>query len=141
MKQIFADTFYWVALINPRDNWHQRAIEVTAKLENIELVTADEILVELLNFMSAQGQKMRRRAVEFIDDIRENLHIQVIPQSRESFLQGFDLYRRRMDKEYSLTDCISMTVMQRLKIREVLTHDNHFKQEGFLILFDDLSIK
>ena len=141
MKQIFADTFYWVALINPRDNWHQRAIEVTAKLENIELVTTDEILVELLNFMSAQGQKMRRRAVEFIDDIRENLHIQVIPQSRESFLQGFDLYRRRMDKEYSLTDCISMTVMQRLKIREVLTHDNHFKQEGFLILFDDLSIK
>ncbi len=141
MKQIFADTFYWVALINPRDNWHQRAREVTAKLENIELVTADEILVELLNFMSAQGQKMRRRAVEFIDDIRENLHIQVIPQSRESFLQGFDLYRRRMDKEYSLTDCISMTVMQRLEIREVLTHDNHFKQEGFLILFDDLSIK
>lgn len=141
MKQIFADTFYWVALINPRDNWHQRAREVTAKLENIELVTTDEILVELLNFMSAQGQKMRRRAVEFIDDIRENLHIQVIPQSRESFLQGFDLYRRRMDKEYSLTDCISMTVMQRLKIREVLTHDNHFKQEGFLILFDDLSIK
>ncbi len=47
MKQIFADTFYWVALINPRDNWHQRAREVTAKLENIELVTADEILVEL----------------------------------------------------------------------------------------------
>ncbi len=29
MKQIFADTFYWVALINKKDNWHQRVIEVT----------------------------------------------------------------------------------------------------------------
>jgi hypothetical protein len=28
MKQIFADTFYWVALINPQDNWHQQAREV-----------------------------------------------------------------------------------------------------------------
>jgi predicted nucleic acid-binding protein len=65
-----------------------------------------------------------------------NPRLQVIPQNRESFLQGFELYRRRPDKEYSLTDCISMTVMQRLKISQVLTHDNHFQQEGFIILFE-----
>jgi predicted nucleic acid-binding protein len=51
MKQIFADTFYWVALINNKDNWHQRAIEVTATLKNVEVVTTDEILIEVLNFM------------------------------------------------------------------------------------------
>jgi predicted nucleic acid-binding protein len=66
----------------------------------------------------------------------QNPCLQVIPQNRESFREGFELYRRRSDKEYSLTDCISMTVMQRLKISEVLTHDNHFKQEGFIILFE-----
>ena len=49
MKQIFADTFYWVALINPQDNWHQRAREVTSSLKNVKLVTTDEVLVELLN--------------------------------------------------------------------------------------------
>jgi predicted nucleic acid-binding protein len=79
---------------------------------------------------------LRGRTVQFIDDIMQNPHIVVIPQNRESFLQGFNLYRRRLDKEYSLTDCISMTVMQRLKISQVLTHDNHFKQEGFMILFE-----
>jgi predicted nucleic acid-binding protein len=136
MKQIFGDTFYWVALINPKDNWHQRAREVTSTLKDVELVTTGEVLVEVLNFVSAQGAKMRRHTVEFIDDIMQNPHLQVLPQNRESFLQGFELYRRRPDKEYSLTDCISMTVMQRLKIREVLTHDNHFKQEGFIILFE-----
>ncbi len=61
MKQIFADTFYWVALINLKDNWHQRAREVTSTLKNVEIVTTDEIFVEVLNFLSAQGTKMRRR--------------------------------------------------------------------------------
>lgn len=123
MKQIFADTFYWVALINPQDNWHQRAREVTSSLKNVKLVTTDEVLVELLNFMSVRGANRKRRTVEFIDDLLQNPRLQVIPQNRESFLQGFELYRRRPDKEYSLTDCISMTVMQRLKISQVLTHE------------------
>ena len=123
MKQIFADTFYWVALINPQDNWHQRAREVTSSLKNVKLVTTDEVLVELLNFMSVRGANRKRRTVEFIDNLLQNPRLQVIPQNRESFLQGFELYRRRPDKEYSLTDCISMTVMQRLKISQVLTHE------------------
>ncbi len=135
MKQIFADTFYWVALINKKDNWHQPVIEVTASLKNVEIVTTDEILVEVLNFLSATVS-LRGRTVQFVDDLMQNHHIKVIPQNRESFLQGLNLYRRRLDKKYSLTDCISMTVMQRLKINEVLTHDNHFKQEGFIILFE-----
>lgn len=136
MKQIFADTFYWVALINPQDNWHQQAREVTSSLKNVKLVTTDEVLVELLNFMSVRGANRKRRTVEFIDNLLQNPRLQVIPQNLESFLQGFELYRRRPDKEYSLTDCISMTVMQRLKISQVLTHDNHFQQEGFIILFE-----
>ncbi len=109
MKQIFADTFYWVALINPQDNWHQQAREVTSSLKNVKLVTTDEVLVELLNFMSVRGANRKRRTVEFIDNLLQNPRLQVIPQNLESFLQGFELYRRRPDKEYSLTDCISLT--------------------------------
>ncbi len=135
MKQIFADTFYWVALINKKDNWHQGVIELTSTLKNVEIVTTDEVLIEVLNFLSAMVT-LRGRTVQFVDDIMQNPYIKVIPQNRESFLQGLNLYRRRLDKEYSLTDCISMTVMQSLKINEVLTHDHHFKQEGFIILFE-----
>ena len=103
MKQIFADTFYWVALINKKDNWHQRVIEVTSTLKNVEIVTTDEVLVEVLNFLSATVS-LRGRTVQFVDDIMQNPHIKVIPQNRESFLQGLNLYRCRLDKEYSLTD-------------------------------------
>jgi uncharacterized protein len=38
MKQIFADTFYWVALTNTRDDWHQQALQVTATLNHIQII-------------------------------------------------------------------------------------------------------
>jgi uncharacterized protein len=46
-------------------------------------------------------------------------------------MAGLTLYDSRLDKEYSLTDCVSMEVMRSRGIREVLTHDRHFAQEGF----------
>ena len=55
-------------------------------------------------------------------------------QSRATFLTGLALYEARPDKGYSLTDCISMETMRQEGITEILTHDNHFTQEGFAIL-------
>jgi uncharacterized protein len=55
MKQIFADTFYWIALTNPRDNWHQRVLDLTATLDRIQIFTTDEVLTEVLNFLCTYG--------------------------------------------------------------------------------------
>ncbi len=137
MKLIFADTFYWISLVNQRDNWHQQAVMITSSLKRVKIVTTDEILGEALNFLSTYGTQMRRRTVRLIKDIMANPNIQVVAQTRESFLQGLHLYENRVDKEYSLTDCVSMEVMKQLGITEILTHDHHFTQEGFIILFRD----
>ena len=61
--------------------------------------------------------------------------IRIIPQSHESFTTGFELYRSRPDKGYSLVDCISMQTMRQERLTEVLTNDRHFEQEGFRSLF------
>ena len=50
------------------------------------------------------------------------------------FKGGLALYERRPDKKYSLTDCITMNVMKREGIKEILTNDHHFAQEGFVRL-------
>ena len=67
----------------------------------------------------------------------QNPDVQVIPQSRSSFLAGLDLYKTREDKTYSLTDCIAMETMRRESVDGVLTNDRHFTQEGFRALFRD----
>lgn len=52
-------------------------------------------------------------------------------------MDGFTLYQARLDKGYSLTDCISMQMMRQLAISKVLTHDKHFAQEGFGVLLTE----
>ena len=73
---------------------------------------------------------MRREGVELIDDILSDPNITVFAQTAETFAQGFELYRNRMDKGYSLVDCISMNTMDEYGITQVLTGDHHFDQEG-----------
>ena len=134
MEEIFADAFYWIALANPADQWHEAAKRFDEDNPDALLVTTEEILTEFLNYYAEAGARRRRIVGAMCEQVLTHPNITVIPQSHESFLQGLELYRQREDKGYSLTDCISMTLMRERDIQEVLTHDNHFKQEGFTIL-------
>jgi predicted nucleic acid-binding protein len=60
--------------------------------------------------------------------------INVVAQTHASSQAGCVLYQSGLDKGYSLTDCISMNVMRRDGLIEVLTNDEHFTQEGFSCL-------
>ena len=140
MRIIFADTFYWIALANPKDVWHEATINVSKGLGQVHLLTTDEVLVEYLAHFSGHGTHLREKAVDDVKDITANPNITLIPQTRFSFLSGFRLYEARPDKEYSLTDCISMEAMRSRDIREVLTHDKHFSQEGFTVLLIDKNV-
>lgn len=135
MRQIFADTFFWIALLSPRDNAHAQAVAMGQNLADVQLITTDEVLNEFVTHFSRSGPESRRRAVESVESIFARDTIRVVAQSRESFLAGLELYKSRLDKSYSLTDCISMTVMKSLEITDVLTNDAHFEQEGFNPLF------
>jgi uncharacterized protein len=134
MRRVFADAVYWVALAHRKDQWHARVVQVSQQLGPITLVTTDEVLTEFLNHFSGYGNPMRAQVARTVHDLLNDPTTEVIAQSRPSFLAGLALYESRLDKEYSLTDCISMTVMRQEGIVEVLTHDNHFAQEGFTLL-------
>ncbi|MFM8306494.1 MAG: type II toxin-antitoxin system VapC family toxin [Microcystis aeruginosa] len=140
MKTIFADTVYWVALINNLDDWHEKAIEMTRKLQQVTIVTTDEVFIEVFNNLSAYGMSVRRKTLQVIKGLQNNPQILVIPQTHQTFQSGLDLYQNRPDKDYSLTDCISMQTMRQMNINEILTHDKHFTQEGFFILFQNIEL-
>ncbi|MHC5933001.1 type II toxin-antitoxin system VapC family toxin [Nostoc sp.] len=137
MRLIFADTFYWIAFVNPADTWHTRVRQAFKLLSPCKLITTDEVLVELLAFYSKSGVQLRQKVANLVRDILDSPDIEVKQQTHESFLAGLTLYENRLDKGYSLTDCISMNTGQELGIIEVLTHDKHFSQEGFNILFPE----
>ncbi len=137
MKVVFADTFYWAALTAGDDPAHIRALEVSRSIAPTRIITAEEVLAEYLTFFCGAMKHLRREVVRNVEAILLDTTVRVIPQSHESFTAGFELYRNRPDKGYSLTDCVSMQTMRRESLTEVLTNDKHFEQEGFRALFRD----
>ena len=134
MRPVFVDTQYWLAIFVPDDPWKEAARDVD--YSGASLITTEEVLSEFLTGVCARGDYLRRLACQLVREILADPTIEVVAQSHESFLAGLALYERRPDKEYSLADCISMNVMRQRKIREVLTHDRHFVQEGFIRLLE-----
>ena len=134
MTAVFVDTAYFIARTRQNDQWRRAAETARAQLGDVSMVTTDEVLAEFLTAMSTSGEEVRRRAGLTVREALRSGAIKVVPQSRQSLLDGLDLYERRLDKGYSLQDCVSMNVMEAEGITEVLTSDHNFEQEGFTIL-------
>jgi len=135
MRRLFVDTFYLIALAHPRDQWRPRVLAFSRALRDYHLYTVDEVLAEFLTACSSSGTRIRQRAGQTVRTALQDRQWTVFPQSRSSLLDALTLYEARLDKEYSLTDCIAMQTMRREGLTEVLTNDHHFTQEGFHILF------
>ena len=135
MRIIFADTNYWIALIHSDDQWHPQSEAAEKEARGARMTTTDSVLVELLNYFCSFRPEVRELAAGVVNDILADPNIESVPDSRDLFLSALGLYGDRLDKGYSLTDCISMCVMREREISEVLSHDDHFTQEGFVTLF------
>ena len=134
MTEVFADTNYWVAMTDARDTWHVRAVAASRALGPVRLVTTEPILIEFLNHFSAYGGFWRDRALLQVETILTHADVEVVPYDPTTLRRGMDLYAARQDKQYSLTDCMSMNICRAMDIEEVLTHDHHFAQEGCAVL-------
>lgn len=134
MKKAFVDSSYWIAVANPKDQWSEAARHARRSLGDAILFTTDEVLIEFLTALSRGGPTLRQAAAKMVRAILANVNVRVIPQTREGFLKGLTRYEGREDKEYSLTDCVSMDVIESHALTEVLTNDHHFEQEGFTVL-------
>jgi len=131
MRPLFADTSYYLGLLNPNDQWHETVMRFTASFDGAILTTA-WVLTELANAMSRPDN--RGVCVSFIEDLRADPRVTIVAPSQALFDQGFQLYASRLDKDWSLTDCISFVVMRRQGLTEALTGDRHFEQAGFTAL-------
>lgn len=135
MKPVFVDTAHWIAIFDPKDNLHDSAVEQQKLLQtDHSFLTTDFVLAEFLNMFSRRGSKLRSAASSTVRQILKNPNCLVVPVSREYFNRGLDLYASRLDKDYSLVDCVSILVMKDRAITEVLSPDACFRQEGFTAL-------
>ena len=129
MRQVFADTGYWIALVNPRDQIHLKVMKITQQLTSVRLLTTEMVLVELLNSFS--DSPFRRAVAGMVLKLRNDGNVRIVPQTPEQFESALRRYKQAADKSWSLTDCASFQVMEAEQIQAALTHDQHFAQAGF----------
>jgi hypothetical protein len=130
MTKVFADTFYFLALLNKHDEAHLKAVSYSASIA--KLVTTEWVLTELADGLASS--RHRKMFMQTRAELLADSDARVVPFESELYERGIRLYVDRGDKEWSLTDCISFVVMERESITEALTGDHHFEQAGFAAL-------
>jgi uncharacterized protein len=131
VNQLFADTQYFLALLNRNDAAHTRAVELAETLAN-PILTTLWVLTEVGDALAAP--QLRSRFAALLANLRADPYCTILPPTKAAFDEGVILFSSRPDKRWSLTDCISFAAMTERHMTEALTADIHFEQAGFRAL-------
>lgn len=128
---IFVDSGFFLAFLDPRDSLHELARSWGSKIKE-DMVVTEYVICETVNFCSKPINRPRVHAL--VKHIRSNPGFIWVGASEALFAKALALHNQRQDKEWSLTDCASFSVMEERGIKEALTYDHHFEQAGFTAL-------
>lgn len=138
--RIFLDTSGLIAFANKDDQWHSEASRAWSELITSPaiLVTTSLVLIEIGDGLSRVD--CRSLALLVRDGLRASQRVEIIQSDKTLEDRAWNLYRSRADKNWGMTDCVSMTVMGDQHIQKVFTSDHHFEQAGFSILLPHLRV-
>ena len=137
MTLVFADAGYWIALWNPADALHARALAATVNLEDAQMVTSLPVLFEAVDYFSRRGARGRQTAAAAAQALLSTPDVEIVPETSEQFRAALQRYANRADQRWSLTDCASFLVMEERGISDALAYDRDFEQAGFSSLLRD----
>lgn len=131
-ERLLLDTVFVQALLNRRDQYHDRAMAMLPRVRDAaEVWVTEAVLIEVGNALSTYN---RAAAVQFIEQCYHTANMHVVNVDTPLLLGALELYHTRLDKSWGLTDCISFVVMRKQGLADAVTADQHFSQAGFRAL-------
>ncbi|MCI0392632.1 MAG: PIN domain-containing protein [Acidobacteria bacterium] len=131
-KRLLLDTVFVQALLNQRDQYHDKAKTFLPRVRAAtEVWITEAVLIEIGNALSAFN---RQAAAQFIRQCYQTANVRVVSVDSILLKRATQLYDTRSDKTWGLTDCISFVVMQEQGLTDAVTADEHFVQAGFRAL-------
>ncbi len=129
MTEIFIDSFFWIAALNPRDPYHVPVLQMPKPPRG---VSTRAIQLEVMDALSSP--RLRGPALQFWQETNKDPDLLIIPLDDQLLFRAVIWFEKHKDKAWSLTDCISFEVMSERGITTALTGDHHFEQAGFQIV-------
>ena len=96
------------------------------------MVTTSLVLIELADGLSRLQHRVL--AIQIVDRLRDSDRVEIVQSDESLESRAWQLFRERSDKEWGMTDCVTMTLMADRGIDDALTEDHHFEQAGFTVL-------
>jgi uncharacterized protein len=123
-----------LALLNVRDSLHTTAVRLWDDFlaTRTPLITTSLVLIELGDCLSTS--RHRSLAIDLRQQLLRFSQCEIVFATPELAADGWDLYSTRPDKDWGMTDCISMLVAKQRGAAQIFTADHHFEQAGFEIL-------
>ncbi len=118
---IFIDSSYFIAIVDKRDQWHQKALELSNYLENKDIVVSSFIISEVLTEIgNRSGGKVAYDLFHYFEDSCRVVHI-----DKDLLTESVDVFRK-YDGTLSLADASSIVIMKNMKISEIVSFDSDF---------------
>ncbi|MEA5500043.1 VapC toxin family PIN domain ribonuclease [Limnoraphis robusta Tam1] len=135
-NNLFVDTSGWASLFIDNQSYHLQAEQYfrLAVQQQTSIITTNYIITELVALLHSPLRIFRPRIFEVIDAIKNASYVEIIHIDELTDSSAWELCKSRSDKAWSLVDCTSFIVMQKLEIQQALTTDQHFEQAGFIRL-------
>jgi predicted nucleic acid-binding protein len=120
-----------MCLLDTRDH---RQAEAIRRYQNASArLTTSYVLSEYVALAHVRGVP-RQQTLMFSAEVLEDQDVEIVWVDEQLHRLAVQLLRARRDKTYSLCDAVSFVLMRERGIREALTTDKHFEQEGYIRL-------
>jgi predicted nucleic acid-binding protein len=122
---LFVDTSAFYAIADGDDRHHRAAVSaLQMSVGTDRVVTSDHVLVE--SWLLICSRLGRRAAMRFWDGVSIDV-LTVVGITAEDFRRAREIAREWSDQGFSIVDCTSFALIERLDIRRACAFDKHFR--------------
>ncbi|SFQ11259.1 type II toxin-antitoxin system VapC family toxin [Salibacterium halotolerans] len=131
-KVCFVDTSAFIALYQPKDQYHEQAVQIAERLEGYRYLLSETVLNEtytLLRYKSGY-----QAAGHFLSTVIEYPDFDIVDMTDTLRKETMRLLEKYSDHRLSYCDAQSVAIMIDKKITHVFAFDHHFEIMGLSIL-------
>jgi predicted nucleic acid-binding protein len=134
-RAILLDTGAVEAIVDPKDQYHQPAVQCRAVLLELAcpLYITTLTIAETHRRLLYKPHLGHRQALNFLEDIYSG-STNIVRSLGEDELRAKEYVSRFADQKLTFTDTVNMAVMRRIGLRKVFSFDWHFRLLGFQVV-------
>jgi predicted nucleic acid-binding protein len=129
VAKLFVDTSAFYAIADGSDRHHRRALSaLQASIGTDQIITSDHVVVE--SWLLICSRLGRPAAMRFWDGLALDV-ITVLGITGQDLRRGREIAQNWSDQAFSIVDCTSFALIERLDIRRACAFDQHFRVVRF----------